>query len=352
MSPMPINHPILLFTRRIGDFLFSPAGLAGIVLLAIVLFGCAYTVDQTEQVVITQFGRPVGNPINAVDSSAGAGLHFKIPFVQTANRFEKRILEWDGQPSEMTTRDKLYVVVDTFGRWRISDPLRYFQSLRDERSALSRLDDIIGSETRNVIARHDLIEVVRSDKERKPEQDAILAESGGTIGVLPPIRIGRHRLEDEILAAASPKVGIWGIELLDVKVKRLNYKQGVIEKIYDRMKSERIQIAERFRSEGAGEAAKISGKKERDLFQIESDAYREVEQIRGRADAEASEIYANAYTASPMASDFYTFVKTLDTYKTTLGRDSTLVLSTDSDLFGLLKSIGGKSSPSPATKKK
>ena len=209
MSPMPINHPVLVFARRAGDFLFSPAGLAGIVLLAIVIFGCAYTVDQTEQVVITQFGRPVGNPINAVDSASGAGLHFKIPFVQTANSFDKRILEWDGQPSEMTTRDKLYVVVDTFGRWRISDPLRYFQSLRDERSALSRLDDIIGSETRNVIARHDLIEVVRSDKDRTPEQDAILAESGGTIGVLPPIRIGRHRLEDQILAAASPKVGIW-----------------------------------------------------------------------------------------------------------------------------------------------
>ena len=341
MSPVPINHPALVFARRVTDALFSPAGLAGAVLLAIIVFGCAYTVDQTEQVVITQFGRPVGDPINAVDSESGAGLHFKIPVMQTANRFDKRILEWDGQPSEMTTRDKLYVVVDTFGRWRIADPLKYFQSLRDERSALSRLDDIIGSETRNVIARHDLIEVVRSDKERTPEQDALLAESGGTIGELPPIRIGRHKLEDEILAAASPKVGLWGIELLDVKIKRLNYKRGVIEKIYDRMVSERLQIAERFRSEGAGEAAKIDGKRERELQQIESDAYRQVEEIRGKADAEASEIYANAYTASPMAADFYAFVKTLDTYRETLGRDSTLVLSTGSDLFGLLKSIEG-----------
>jgi membrane protease subunit HflC len=233
-------------------------------------------------------------------------------------------------------------VVDTFARWRIADPLKYFQSLRDERSALSRLDDIIGSETRNVVARHDLIEVVRSDKSRKPEQDATLAESGGTIGTLPPIRFGRKELEREILAAAAQKVGIWGIELLDVRVKRLNYKPGVIEKIYDRMMSERLQIAERFRSEGAGEAAKIEGRKEKDLRRIESDAYRKVQEIKGTADAKASEIYAKAYTTSPAAADFYTFQKTLDTYKSTLGRDSTLILTTDSDLFRLLKKIEPK----------
>jgi membrane protease subunit HflC len=339
MNQLPINHPLIATARRIGDLLLSPAGLGLGFLLAVILFGCGYTVDQTEQVVITQFGRPVGEPINAAGSRSGAGLHFKIPFVQTANRFDKRVLEWDGQPSEMTTRDKLYVVVDTFGRWRISDPLKYFQSLRDERSALSRLDDIIGSETRNVVARHDLIEVVRSNKDRQPEQDALLAESGGTIGVLPPIRFGRQELEREILAAASPKVGIWGIELLDVRIKRLNYKRGVIEKIYDRMMSERLQIAERFRSEGAGEAAKIEGRKERDLQRIQSDAYRQVQEIKGKADAEASEIYAQAYGANPRAADFYLFMKTLDTYRATLGRDATLVLTTDSDLFGLLKRI-------------
>ena len=339
MSRLPINHPVLLFLRRLGDWIVSPAGVFGLVLAAVAIFGCAYTVDQTEQVVITQFGRPVGEPINAVGAPVGAGLHFKLPFVQTANRFDKRILSWDGSPGEMTTRDKLYVIVDTFARWRISDPLRYFQSLRDERSAISRLDDIIGSETRNVVARHDLIELVRSDKDRRPEVDATLAESGGTIGVLPPIRFGREALEDQILAAAAPKVGIWGIELLDIRVKRINYKPAVIEKIYDRMRSERVQIAERFRSEGAGEAAKIDGQRERELLEIQSEAYRRALEIQGGADAKASEIYAQAYTASPRAADFYTFLKTLDTYKETLGRDATLILTTDSDLFRLLKRV-------------
>ena len=348
MDQLPINHPVLQFLRRASDWIVSPLGGLLAILLGIAIFGCAYTVDETEQVVLTQFGRPIGDPINAHASRRGAGLHFKLPFVQTANRFEKRILEWDGPPSEMTTRDKLFVVVDTFARWRISDPLKYFQSLRDERSAISRLDDIIGSETRNVIARHDLIEVVRSDKDRQPERDAALAEAGVVLAGLPPIRFGREALEKEILAAASGKVGIWGIELLDVRVKRINYKPEVIEKIYDRMRSERLQIAERVRSEGAGEAAKIEGRKERDLRRIESDAYRKVEEIKGKADATASEVYAKAYTSSPRAADFYMFFKTLDTYRATLGRDATLVLTTDSDFFRLLKRLEPEPRPAPA----
>jgi membrane protease subunit HflC len=347
MSPLPINHPLVSAIRRVGELVVSPLGALALAAAAVAIFGCAYTVDQTEQVVITQFGRPIGDPINAVGSSQGAGLHFKLPFVQTANRFEKRILQWDGLPSEMTTRDKLYVVVDTFARWRIADPLKYFQSLRDERSALSRLDDIIGSETRNVVARNDLIEIVRSDRDRVPEQDAALVEAAATLGTLPPIRFGRGALEDQILAAAKDKVGIWGIELLDVRVKRLNYKPAVIEKIYDRMMSERLQIAERFRSEGAGEAAKIEGRKDRELLRIRSDAYRRVQEIEGQADAQASEIYAAAYTSGPRAADFYTFLKTLDTYKAALGRDSTLVLTTDSDLFRLLKQAEGTTTPAP-----
>lgn len=344
MNRLPL-HPLLRLVQRGIETLSSPLGGLLVVIAVMILYGCAYTIDQTEQVVITQFGRPVGQPLNISDTDSHAGLHFKIPFIQTANRFEKRILEWDGLPNEMTTRDKLYVVVDTFARWRIADPLKYFQSLRDERSALSRLDDIIGSETRNIVARHDLIEVVRSDKQRKSEQEITLAESGATVGVLPPIQFGRKELEREIFAAASPKVHIWGIELLDVRIKRINYKAGVIEKIYDRMMSERMQIAERFRSEGEGEAAKIAGRKEKDLQRIESDAYRTVQEIEGKSDAEASEIYANAYTASPTAADFYTFQKTLDTYRATLGRDSTLILTTDSDFFGLFKSIDGNLAP-------
>jgi len=349
MSPLPINHPLVLFLRRFSEVVLSPLGAGLLILAGIVIFGCAYTVDQTEQVVITQFGRPVGEPINSnADDGSGPGLHFKIPFVQTANRFEKRILEWDGSPSEMTTRDKLYVVVDTFARWRIVDPLVYFQSLRDERSALSRIDDIIGSETRNVVARHDLIELVRSDKDRQPEQDAALVEAGALVGHLAPIRFGRKALERQILEAAAPKMGIWGIELLDVRIKRLNYKAGVIGKIYDRMVSERLQIAERFRSEGAGEAAKIEGRKERDLQRIQSEAYRKVQEIRGAADAKASEVYADAYGSSPAAADFYAFLETLKTYESTLGDDTTVVLTTDSDLFGLLKRAGNKPAAKPA----
>jgi membrane protease subunit HflC len=346
MTSLPINHPRLQWSRRLTDWLFSPLGGAAAALLAILVFGCAYTVDQTEQVVLTQFGRPVGEPINSNrGGGSGPGLRFKVPFVQQANRFEKRILEWDGPPNEMTTRDKLYVVVDTFARWRIVDPLVYFQSLRDERSALSRIDDIIGSETRNVIARHDLIELVRSDKTRKPEQDATLAEASATVGTLPPIQFGRKQLEREILAAAAPKMGLWGIELLDVRFKRVNYKDGVIEKIYDRMISERMQIAERFRSEGAGEAAKIDGRREKDLQRIQSDAYRKVQEIKGAADATASEVYARAYTSSPTAADFYSFLQTLDTYRKTLGSDSTVVFTTESDFFRLLKRIDP---PAPA----
>ena len=344
--------PLFDIARRWGDALFSPLGGLLAVALAMLVFGGAYTVDQTEQVVITQFGRPVGQPINA--DSPESGLHFKLPLVQKANRFEKRILEWDGPPSEMTTRDKLYVVVDTFARWRIADPLKYFQSLRDERSALSRLDDILGSETRNVVARHDLIELVRSDKNRQPEREAPLAHADDALGTLAPIEFGRKELEREILAAAQTKVGIWGIELLDVRVKRLNYKSGVIEKIYERMVSERMQIAERFRSEGAGEAAKIEGRKERDLQRIQSEAYRKVQEVRGEADAKASEIYAKAYSTSPAAAEFYAFMKTLDTYQTALGSDSTLILTTDSDLFRLLKqshtpepAAAGKAPPAP-----
>ncbi|MFM7137193.1 MAG: protease modulator HflC, partial [Planctomycetota bacterium] len=201
-------------------------------------------------------------------------------------------------------------------------------------------DDIIGSETRNVVARHDLIELIRSNKDRQAEQDATLVEAGGLVGRLPPIEFGRKELEREILRAAAPKVGIWGIELLDVRIKRVNYKEGVIGKIYDRMMSERLQIAERFRSEGAGEAAKIEGRKERDLQRIQSEAYRKVQEMRGTADAKASEIYAAAYGSSPAAADFYGFLKTLDTYKATLGEDTTVILTTDSDLFGLLKRVG------------
>ncbi len=305
----------------------------------IVISSSAYTVDQTEQVFITEFGKPIGGPINSDPSNNQAGLHWKMPFIQQVNRIEKRILEWDGPATEMTTRDKLYITVDNFARWRISDPQAYFTKLRDERSALSRLDDIIGSETLSVIASHDLIEVIRSEKDRKPVRDEALAAANSNLGVLPPIQFGRSALERQILSAAQPIVRTWGIELLEVRFKRINYKSGVIDKIYMRMASERQQIADRFRSEGMGEAAKIIGRKERDLLSIQSGSYRREQEIKGKADAEATGIYALAYNSSPSAADFYQFVKTLDTYQKTLGKDTTTIFTSNSDLFRLFKHI-------------
>jgi membrane protease subunit HflC len=307
---------------------------------AFVAWQAAYTLRETEQGIITEFGKPVGEP------KTEAGLHFKVPFVQHVNVVEKQILSWDGQRSEMPTRDKLYIAVDMFARWRITNALEYFRRLRDERSAQSRLDDILGSETRNAVAKHDLIEVVRTTKARVPLADAALegdsATAAGNIGVLQPIQKGRQQIEAEIMAEAKGKLAEFGIELLDVRFKRINYNQSVVEKIYDRMISERQQIASRFRSEGEGEAAKILGNKERDLSVIESEAYEKVQRIRGDADAKAIEIYAQAYGQSDEAREFYEFLKTMDTFKKTVTPDDTIVLSTDGDLFRFLDNADGQ----------
>lgn len=307
---------------------------------AFIAYLSAYTIDQTEQVIITQFGRPVGAPITR------PGLKFKLPLIQQVNRFDKRYLAWDGPIVEMSTKDKTYVQVDTFARWRITDPMRYYLRLRDERSAQSRLEDILGSEARTAIARHELIEVVRSDKERIPLKDenlsgALLDE--GTLGVLRPIRFGRQVIEKGVFDTAAPKLAEFGIELLDVRFKRINYNQEVLERIYQRMISERLQIAQRFRSEGEGEAARISGKKERDINEIASTAYKKVQEIRGEADAKATEIYAKAYTQRPEASEFFRFMKSMETYRKVINQDTTIVLSTSSELFSLLKRIEHKS---------
>jgi membrane protease subunit HflC len=276
----------------------------------------------------------VGNPVTE------AGLKFKTPFIQDVNPIEKRILEWDGSPSNMPTKDKLYIAVDLFARWRITDPLQYFLRLRDERSAQSRLDDILGSETRNAVAKHELIELIRTTKERTTLRDALLSDTDQrTLGGLVPIQKGRALVEDEIFAAAAPKVEVFGIELLDIRFKRINYNESVRPKIYERMISERRQIAERFRSEGNGEAARINGNREREMNRIQSEAYREVEEIRGDADAKATAIYAAAYSKTPEAADFYQFQKTMDMYKTVLMDNSTLIMSTTSEAFEYLKSM-------------
>ena len=300
---------------------------------AFLLMSSLYTVNEIEQVIITQFGKPVGEPVTS------AGLKVKVPFIQDVNRIDKRILEWDGKPSDMPTKDKLYISVDIFARWRITDPLQYFLRLRDERSAQSRLDDILGSETRNAVAKHELIEIIRTTKDRVPLRDTSLVDLNNIVGALVPIHKGRELVEKEIFAEASKKVEVFGIELLDIRFKRINYNESVRPKIYDRMISERRQIAERFRSEGNGEAARILGNRKRDLNKIQSEAYRRVEEIRGEADAKATEIYARAYNQSPEAVEFYEFTRTMETYKSIISTNTTLILSTNSDLFKFLKGM-------------
>ena len=305
---------------------FIIAALVLIVLLFVT--GTVYTVKEGQQVILTQFGKPIGDPIT------DAGFYFKLPFIVKVNVIEKRILAWDGKSVAMPTRDKTYIQVDTFARWKISNPLEYFKTLRDERSALSRLDDILGSETRNAVAKHDLLEVVRSTKDRKPEKTDLQTEKEA---VFEPIKIGRREIENNVYEIAKTKLEDIGINLLDLRFKRINYNQSVAPQIYEQMISERQQIAERFRSEGAGEAARTMGKMEREVKRIESEAYLKIQSILGEADAESTRIYAEAYGGTPERESFYEFVKTLEAYDKILDENTTVILSTDSDLFKLLK---------------
>lgn len=304
--------------------------LFAIVFVIVLVSQSVYRVMEWEQVIITEFGRRVGDPVRST------GIHIKKPFIQTVTRFDKRILEWDGRAAEMPTRDKLFVVVNTFARWKITDSVKFFERLRDERSASSRLDDILGGETMSAIARHDLIEIIRTTKDRQPVN---LDESDGTVANIKfaPISIGRPGIEHEIFNAAKPKLEEFGIDLLDVRFKRINYNPSVEQRIFERMISERKQIAERFRSEGAGSAARILGDMEREVNTIRSTAYKKVQTISGDADAKSTAIYAKAYNASPTAAEFYRFQKSLETYKVALGGDTTAILSTKSALLHYLQ---------------
>ncbi len=318
--------------------------------IAIIIFltvSSTYTVNEVEQVIITQFGKPIGDPI------LSSGLKLKLPFVQNVNPIDKRVLEWDGSPSDMPTKDKLYIAVDLFARWRITDPLQYFLRLRDERSAQSRLDDILGSEIRNAVAKHELIEIIRTTKNRVPLLDVFLTEAERALdmGSLVPIRKGRKLVEKEIFTAAAEKVRVFGIELLDIRFKRINYNESVRPKIYDRMISERRQIAERFLSEGNGEAARIRGNRVRDLDKIQSEAYKKVEEIRGEADARAAEIYTKAYNKNDRAVEFFEFTRTMSSYKPIITQNTTLVVSTGSDLFKFLKGMSTDVTPKNYRKK-
>jgi len=275
--------------------------------------------------VITQFGDPKGDPVTT------PGLHFKLPFIRTANYFDKRFLEWDGDPNEVPTRDKRFIHVDTYARWRITDPLLYFQRLRSEQGAQSRLDDILDGETRNVIAKHDLIEVVRSSNRDFTVSEEIGGETTRTSEST--IEFGREQLALEVLLAAQTRTEDLGIEILDFQFKRLNYVEAVRQEVYARMVSERQRIAEQFRSEGGGESARINGERERELKEITSEAYRQAQEIKGRADAEAADIYADAYDRD---AEFYRFLKTMEVLKETLDSTTVLVLSTDDDLLRYL----------------
>jgi membrane protease subunit HflC len=302
--------------------------LVGAALVALlVLADAVYVVSETNQVIITQFGEPIGGPINT------AGLHLKAPFIQKTNYFEKRWLEWDGDPNQIPTRDKKYIWMDTYARWRISDPLVFFQRVRDERGAQSRLDDIVDGETRNAIAKFDLIEIVRSsNRELELTEETILLE---TLEAIAKIEVGREKIAQIILENASKITPQFGVELRDVRVKRINYVDEVQQKVFDRMIAERKRIASKYRSEGDGKSAEIRGQKEKELKRIQSEAYRTAQEIKGKADAEATRIYAQAYSLDP---EFYQFLKTLETYRTSLDSETWLVLSTDSEFLKFLKS--------------
>ena len=306
--------------------LITPLVVLGVLIL-LIAGGSFFIVDETKQVLITQFGEPKGDAITT------PGLKFKLPFIQRANYFDKRFLEWDGDPNQIPTRDKRFIHVDTYARWRITDPLKYFQRLRTEQGAQSRLDDILDGETRNVIAKHDLIEVVRSSNRPFAISEELGDESTAT--GTDTIKYGRDALATEVLEAAEARTEDLGIEILDFRFKRLNYVEQVREEVYARMISERQRIAEQFRSEGGGEAARINGEKERELKQITSEAYRLAQEIKGRSDAEAADIYAGAYNRDP---EFYRFLKTMEIFRETLDEETILLLSTDGDFLRYLDS--------------
>ena len=304
-----------------------------LLILIVTVFGLVvfqastFSVAENEQVLITQFGKIQGEGVQT------PGLHWKSPFVQDVHSFDKRWLEWDGSPNQIPTRDKKYIWVEVFARWRISDVVKFYQRLRDEQSAQSRLDDIIDGEVRNVIANHDLIDIVRSSArafDHGDETDETTAEGG----VFTPT-IGREQIAALVLSKAAEVMPDYGVELADIKIKRVSYVDSVQQKVFERMISERKRIAERFRSEGGGKRAEIEGKVERELLKVRSEAYRKAEEIRGKADAEAAKIYAEAYNRDP---ELYGFLKSLETYKSIVNDDTEIVLSTSAPLLKYLRS--------------
>lgn len=307
------------------------------VIVAILGFTSAYTVDETEQVVVTQFGRVVGSP------KLAPGLYFKLPFIQNTTYFPKNLLEWDGDPGQIPTLDKTYIWVDAFARWKIVDPIKFFQTVNNTASAMGRLDDILDPAVRNFVTSYELIETVRNTNREMDTFEIGLTSGGDASDTNTPetaashprydIKTGREKLTEGIMKQAQPKLRPFGIEIVDVKIKRINYVEQVRKSVYGRMIAERNQIAEKFRSEGKGEARKILGEKERDLKQITSEAYKKAQEIKGKADAAVTKLFAQAYGVDP---EFYSFSKTLETYNQALDKDISIILSTDSEFLKYL----------------
>ena len=309
------------------------AGFVGVV-LAILVASSAYVVQEWEQVVKTRFGEPIGEPVTE------PGLRFRVPFIDKVRRFDKRFLEWDGKVTEIPTKEKRNILVDTYARWRITDPLVYLKRFQVENVAQQRLSGILNGETRDAVARHDLAELIRTTDREEIRDESLLDEEAGS--GLEPIEIGREAIRQEILRNSQERVKDFGIEILDVQFKRINYVKQVRESVYERMIAERQRIAARFRSEGQGEALRIRGDKERELKSIQSEAFRQAEEIRGRADAEATEIYAQAYDRSPETRAFYEFLKTMESYGETFDDETWVVLSTAGDFYKFLVSGDGR----------
>ena len=301
-----------------------------LIAVLIVLFQTFYVVKESEQVIITQFGKPVGEAV------IEPGLKVKVPFMQTANYFEKRYLEWDGDPNQVPTKDKKFIFVDTYARWEITDPLLFFKRLRNERGAQSRLDDILDGETRDFIAGHNLEEAVRTSN-RDPNSSGVISEI--IADTLATINIGRQKIQTMIQESANKQAEQLGVKILDFMIKRINYVEEVRKQVYERMKSERYRIADKFRSEGQGEASRINGEKERELKSIQSEAFRKAEEIKGRADAEAANIYASAYDRSSRSRELYNFTKSMETFRETFDTSTSVILSTDSELYRYLKDM-------------
>ena len=298
-----------------------------IIIILIILFSSMYTVDETQQVVVTQFGKPV----KVVKK---AGLYFKLPFVQQIHYFAKNILEWDGDPGQIPTKDKTFIWVDTFARWKIVDPLKFFQTVNNEMAAQARLDDIIDSAVRNVISSYPLIETVRLSNRKLDTFEMVL---GHELKIkLPSIKVGRQGILEMIKKQAEPKLKDFGIQLVDVDIKRVNYIEQVRRAVYSRMIAERKRIAEKFRSEGRGEARRIEGDMEKELKKIMSEAYEKSQEIKGKADAEAAKIYAEAYSKDPQ---FYFFLKSMETYQRVFNKKTYLILSTDAEFLKYLKDV-------------